>query len=73
MVKPLSCRLSTTGPVLLRKFMMAAKNDGLVQKVQVIEANLTYAGIKFSDGREYNVSLRDLAHCTAVDSENSHR
>ena len=37
------------------------KNDDLVQKVQLIEANPMYAKIRYLDGRESNVSLKDLA------------
>ena len=51
MGKPLPSWSSNPGPVLLRKFMRAGKNDGLVQKVQLTEANPTYAHIKFSYGR----------------------
>ena len=55
--------LCTPGPVLLRKFVRAGKNDDLVQRVDLVEANPMYARIKYPDGRESNVSLRDLARC----------
>ena len=41
--------------------MRNGKNDDLVQRVELLEANPTYARIRFPDGRESNVSLRDLA------------
>ena len=50
--------LRTTGPVLLRKFVRSGKTDDAVQRVE-----LTYARIRYSDGRECTVSLRDLARC----------
>ena len=53
--------LSEPGPVMLRKFVRNGKNDDIVQKVELIEANPTYARIRYPDGREANVSLRDLA------------
>ena len=46
---------------MLRKFVRAGKNDDVVQKVELVEANPMYARIKHPDGREANVSLRDLA------------
>ena len=55
--------LCKPGPVLLRKFVRNGKNDDLVQKVDLIEANPMYARIKYADGRESNVALRDLAAC----------
>ena len=48
---------------MLRKFVRAGKNDDLVQRVDLVEANPMYARIKYPDGRESNVSLRDLARC----------
>ena len=53
--------LSQPGPVLLRKFVRSGKNDDLVQKVELIHANPLYARIRYPDGRESNISLRDLA------------
>ena len=55
--------LCTPGPVLLRKFVRSGKTDDVVQRVELIEANPTYARIRYSDGRECTVSLRDLARC----------
>ena len=55
--------LSKPGPVLLRKFVRASKTDDLVQRVDLIEANPVYARVRYSDGRESNVSLRDIARC----------
>ena len=55
--------LSEPGMVLLRKFVRNGKNDEVVQRVQLLEANPTYARIRYPDGREANVSLRDLARC----------
>ena len=55
--------LTTPGPVLLRNFIRQNKHEPLVQKVQLTEANPMYARVRFSGGREANVSLRDLAPC----------
>ena len=57
--------LSTPGPIMLRKFVRQNKNDPLVQKVHLIEANPAYARVRFPGGRESTVSLRDLARCPA--------
>ena len=61
--KSLPAWLTTSGPVLLRKFVQAHKNDDLVEKVQLMEANTTYASIRFADGRESTVSVGDLSPC----------
>ncbi|XP_046862179.1 uncharacterized protein LOC124455579 [Xenia sp. Carnegie-2017] len=53
--------LQSPGPVLLRRYVRTSKNDPLVDQVELKEANPTYAHIKYLDGRESTVSLRDLA------------
>ena len=53
--------LSTPGPVLLRCRDRKLKSDPLVEPVELVHANPSYAFIKFPDGREDTVSLRDLA------------
>ena len=47
----------------MRKFVRTSKSDDLVRKVDLIEANPMYARVRYPDGRETNVSLRDLARC----------
>ena len=49
------------GPVFLRNFVRSSKHDDLVQKVDLLEANPLYARIRYNDGRESTVSLRDVA------------
>ena len=53
--------LTETGPVYLRNFNPAGKNDDFVRKVELTEANPWFARVKFSNGREATVSLKDLA------------
>ena len=52
-------------PVYVRKFVRHSKTDPLVEKVELIHTNPSYAFIKYPDGRESSVSLRDLAPCPA--------
>ena len=47
--------------MLLRKFGRSSKYDPAVEVVELMEVNLTYAHVKFSDGREDTVALRNLA------------
>ena len=61
--------LTTPGPVLLRNFVKDGKNDKLVEKVFLTEANPLYAKVKFPEGREGNVSIRDLAPCPVGDDD----
>ncbi|XP_042232861.1 uncharacterized protein LOC121873374 [Homarus americanus] len=56
---------SCQGPVFLRRFVRSSKGDPLVDEVELLEANPTYAHIKYPDGRESSVSLRDLAPCSS--------
>ena len=51
------------GPVLLRNFTRTSKNDDLVKEVELLSANPTYAHVRYPDGREASVSLRDLSAC----------
>ena len=53
--------LLVPGPVLLRRFVRRSKQDPLVDEVQLIEANPQYAFIRYPDGRESTVSIKDLA------------
>ena len=50
--------------MFLRCFVRKSKYDPLVDEVDLIEANPTYAYIRHPDGRESTVNLRDLAPCT---------
>ena len=53
--------LASPGKVLLRRFVRQSKNDPLVDEVELIEANPQYAHIRFDNGRESTVSVKDLA------------
>ena len=53
--------LSEPGKVLLRRFVRQSKQEPLVDEVDLLEANPQYAHIKFPNGRETTVSVRDLA------------
>ena len=50
-------------PAFLRKFVRHSKADPLVQRVELRHVNPSYAFVKYPDGRESSVSLRDLAPC----------
>ena len=65
--KSLPAWLSNPGPVLLRKFVRSHKNANLVETVDLQYVNPMYARVRFADGHERNVSLRDLAPCPSVD------
>ena len=58
--------LCKPGPVLLRKFAKTSKHDDITRKVDLVEANPMYARIRYPDGRESNVSLKDLARCPNI-------
>ena len=62
----------TPGPVFLKKFVRLSKYDPLVEQVQLVEANPSYARVRFSDGRESTVSLKHLAPVCENDAVESH-
>ena len=52
-------------PVLLRRFVRR-KDDPLTDDVEIVEANLSHAVVRFSDGRESSVSTSDLTQTRRV-------
>ena len=46
---------------MLRRYVRNSKNDPLVDEVELVEANPQYAHVRFPDGRESTVSVKDLA------------
>jgi hypothetical protein len=58
------------GPVMLRRFVRTSKNDPLVDEVELTDINPTYARVRYTDGRESSVSLRDLAPCPTSSIQN---
>lgn len=61
--------LQSAGPVLLRRYVRTSKNDPIVDQVELKEANPTYARVKYMDGRESTVSIRDLAPCPQASAQ----
>ena len=61
---------SVPGPIMLRKFVRLHRNDDLVDEVEIINANLLYANIRYSDGRRTNVSISDLFPCPQKPHQN---
>ena len=54
------------GPVLLRQFDRTSKSDPLVNEVKLTDVNPAFARVRYTDGRESSVSLRDLAPCPST-------
>lgn len=59
--KSLPTWLSSPGPVLLKRMARSSKYDPLVDEVELLECNPSYARIRLPDGRQDNVSLSRLA------------
>ena len=55
--------LITPEPVYFCNFNRTSKNDPVVDAVEILQANPTYARVKKSDGRETSVSPRNLDRC----------
>ena len=45
---------------MLRRFVRNSKNDPLVDEVELTSVNQAYSHIRYPDGREFTVSLKDL-------------
>ena len=60
--------LTQPGPVLLNRNPRVSKYDSLTEEVELVDCNPQYARIRLSNGRETNVSLRDLAPQVHIDS-----
>ena len=50
-------------PVLLRRFIRNNKSNPYVDQIKLLDGNLIYANIKYPDGKESTVVVRDLATC----------
>ena len=48
---------------MLRRFVRHSKSDPLVDEVELTNVNPAYAHIRYQDGRESTVSLKDLSPC----------
>ena len=59
------------GPVLPRNFEKSSKNDDLVKRVELLEANSHYALIKDQRGNTKTVSTQDLAPYPRREVQNS--
>ena len=58
--------LHSPGPVLLRRFVRTSKTDRLVDQVELRDINPMYANVRYMDGRESTICLRELASCPSV-------
>ena len=63
--------LINPGPVLLRNFERSNKNDELIKRMELLEANPHYALIKDQRGITKTVSVQDLAPYPRNDIQNS--
>ena len=55
--------LLSPDPVSLRRNLRSSKHDPLVDQIELVDVNPMYANIRYQDGRESTVSVRDLARC----------
>ena len=67
----LSSWFINTGPVLLRNYERSNKNDELVKKVELLEANPNSALIKDQRGITKTISVQDLAPYPRNNIQNS--
>ena len=58
------------GPVLLRRFVRN-KYDLLVDKVELLDTNLSFANVRLRSGNKVTVSVSDLAPCLSTPIQTS--
>ena len=58
--------LHSPGPVLLRRCVRTSTNAPPVDQLELRDVNPMYANVRYMDGRESTVSLRDVAPCPSV-------
>ena len=51
---------------MLHRFVRHSKTDPLIDEVDLTDITPSYAHIRYRDGRESTVALRDLAQCPSV-------
>ena len=54
--------------VYVKRFVRSCKSEPLVEEAEVIHVNPTYANVRYPNGREVTVSLRDLSPCPVTDN-----
>ena len=62
--------MTTQEKVLLKRHVRKSKYDPLVDEFDLIDVNPEYAHVRFSDGKESTVSVRDLAPCGIISDNN---
>ena len=60
--------LTSPGPVLVKRHVRASKYDPSVEEAELIHATPSYAHIRFRNGHETKVSLRDVAPLVGKES-----
>ena len=53
--------LLQSGPVLIKRQVRSSKHDPLVDEVELLQANPHYAHVRYPDGRETTVAIKQLA------------
>ena len=60
--------LSSPGPILVKQHVCSSKYESLVEEADLIHATPSYAHVRFRNGHETKVSLRDVAPLADRDS-----
>ena len=60
--------MTTGSKAFMKSFVRHSKSDPLVDEVEIIHVNRNYAQIRYPNGREMTVSLRNLAPCPQKDT-----
>ena len=61
--KSLPFWMTVNEKVFVKRFVRNSKSDPYVDEVELINVNPTYADVRYPDGREATVSIRDISPC----------
>ena len=53
--------LTSQNKILIRNFNRQSKHDPLVEELELVEANPEYAYVRFPNGRETSIAIKNLA------------
>ena len=62
--------ITTQEKVLLKRHVRKSTYDPFVDEIDLIDVNPEYVHVRFSDGKESTVSVRDLAPCGIISDNN---
>ena len=61
-----TCMTSPGSKVYVKRFVRSSKSEPLFDEAEIMHVNPTYANVRYANGKEVGVSLRDLSSCPVI-------